>query len=96
MSWLLQLCAGQAEVSLAVDTDTVGFVTVMCVCVSSQPGASSAPALLGAERMTLSLKLALCVASVCQLPPVYLFNCFGCFFPFLLGLCLPGLSAGSP
>lgn len=47
--------------------------------------------------MTLSLKLAPHVAfSVCQLPPVYLFNCFGCFFPFPLGLCLPGLSAGSP
>lgn len=47
--------------------------------------------------MTLSLKLAPHVAfSVCQLPPVYLFNSFGCFFPFPLGLCLPGLSAGSP
>lgn len=46
--------------------------------------------------MTLSLKLAQCVAfSVCQLPPVYLFNCFGWLFPFPLGLCLPGLSVGS-
>lgn len=31
VSWLLQLCAGPAEVSLAVNT--VGFVTVMCVPV---------------------------------------------------------------
>lgn len=47
--------------------------------------------------MTLGLKLAPRVAfSACQLPPVYLFNCFGWFFPFLLGFCLPGLSAGSP
>lgn len=33
VSWLLQLCAGQAEVSLAVDTAAVGFVTVVCVRV---------------------------------------------------------------
>lgn len=33
VSWLLQLCAGQAEVSLALSTATVGFVPVMCVRV---------------------------------------------------------------
>lgn len=37
-----------------------------------------------------------CWFAACQLPPVYLFNCFGCFFPLPLGVCLPRLSTGSP
>lgn len=35
MLWLLQLRAGQADVSLAADA--VGFVMVMCVCVCVRP-----------------------------------------------------------
>lgn len=86
--------AGQADASLAADA--VGFAMVMCECASAQPGcywgARGARPPLGAQHMIPSLKLAPRVAfAACQLPPVYLFNCFGCFFPFPLGVCLPEL-----
>lgn len=98
--WLLQLRAGQADVSLAADA--VGFVMVMCVCVCVH----SAGLLLGSSRgLTPAGGSAhdsqpetgsVCWFAACQLPPVYLFNCFGCFFPLPLGVCLPRLSTGSP